>query len=462
MSQSIYRGRDSERDVSTGRPILRLSVPVNDRWSSGLNPALEPQAAQLLDTVHRKWMSWRGDRRGTVPLKHAYLRKTIPDIAHVRRELARSGVMQIDEGFVPGKKSMGYRVQPEFRSTRMAEYSDAALCRRAAKLRSAVEKELLPVHRWLRGKLRLLDFDLERALAIIAEIDQVPEKRRKRVLTVDDYHLMLSEQARSFHVELAYDTPELSCDAHGRVHTSITRLPAIIRRCLSVDGELLVGLDLKNSQPLFLGLVSREFYSSRRAKHRLLKFEPNPKDQYGRQRKGGDGQPFSFTTTTMRETSQAIDSKEVYENRLADISAVKKYLEVCEQGKLYESLTLPGEDRGWLKKRILVDVMYGDGSYPSAVRDRFKATYPKEYEVLAALKKRDHRYAAWLLQNRESRTFIGAIGRRIMADRPNIPMFTIHDCLVTTAKHIDYVEVVAKDEFAKLGVRPTFTHETYV
>ena len=106
--------------------------------------------------------------------------------------------------------------------------------------------------------------------------------------------------------------------------------------------------------------------------------------------------------------------------------------------------------------------MYGDGSYPSAVRDRFKATYPKVYEVLAALKKQDHRHAAWVLQNREAKMFIGTICRRIMKESPGVFLTTIHDSLITTAEHIDYVTAVAMDEFSKSDVCPKFTRESYV
>jgi len=134
----------------------------------------------------------------------------------------------------------------------------------------------------------------------------------------------------------------------------------------------------------------------------------------------------------------------------------------CEQGTLYESLALPGQNRKQIKRRVLVDVMYGDGSYPSPVRDRFRELYPAEYRVLAELKAVDYQRASWILQNRESRMFIATIGQRIMTERPGVPLFGIHDAIGTTSEHADYVEAVAMDEFSRLEVTPTFTRETYV
>jgi hypothetical protein len=48
-----------------------------------------------------------------------------------------------------------------------------------------------------------------------------------------------------------------------------------------------------------------------------------------------------------------------------------------------------------------------------------------------------------------------------MVECPDIPLATIHDSFLTTAEHKDYVEAVAMDEFAKLGVTPNFKREIY-
>ena len=65
------------------------------------------------------------------------------------------------------------------------------------------------------------------------------------------------------------------------------------------------------------------------------------------------------------------------------------------------------------------------------------------------------------MQTRESTMFIGQICRRIMDEKPAIPLTTIHDSFLTTEEHADYVQDVAMDEFDWLGVTPTFTRETY-
>jgi len=51
--------------------------------------------------------------------------------------------------------------------------------------------------------------------------------------------------------------------------------------------------------------------------------------------------------------------------------------------------------------------------------------------------------------------FIYQICGRIMKENPDAPVFTIHDSLMTTLQHKDYIYDVMMSEFESLGVRPT-------
>ena len=44
-------------------------------------------------------------------------------------------------------------------------------------------------------------------------------------------------------------------DAYGRIHTPLTNLPRLLRAHLAVEGRRLVGVDIGESQPLFIGLA---------------------------------------------------------------------------------------------------------------------------------------------------------------------------------------------------------------
>ena len=163
----------------------------------------------------------------------------------------------------------------------------------------------------------------------------------------------------------------------------------------------------------------------------------------------------------MQKSQQTTVKRYVSADLISDIPISQTYLDICEQGQLYEMLTEPGEDRQETKQRLLVDVLCSDASYPSDVRDRFTKLFPRETAVLRALRSKDDCRSAWILQNVESSIFLGKICRRIMAERPTVPVFTTHDCLSTIPRHIEYVESVAVDEFRRLNLYPTFDREIY-
>jgi hypothetical protein len=66
------------------------------------------------------------------------------------------------------------------------------------------------------------------------------------------------------------------------------------------------------------------------------------------------------------------------------------------------------------------------------------------------------------MQHQESTLFIGRVCRRIKAERPYLPLATVHDSLVTTDEHLAFVKAIALDEFKKLGVIPLFNLEPYL
>ena len=65
------------------------------------------------------------------------------------------------------------------------------------------------------------------------------------------------------------------------------------------------------------------------------------------------------------------------------------------------------------------------------------------------------------MQAYEATLVIATICERIMRERPDLPIITIHDSFLTTEEHVAYVKSVILDEFSKVGVTPKLKHETY-
>src|SRR5262249_30200652 len=148
------------------------------------------------------------------------------------------------------------------------------------------DRHFRPVHRWLRGKLDLLECDGDRGGAIIATLTPDPSSP----LSVDEYR-----RQRGDYLQLLLDRELwLTGDVYGRVHTNLTSLESELLPCLSVHGQHLVEIDVANSQPLLLAALVRIYITSTKwARLRLS----------NRSFKNGDNPYHSFSQHITHNTS---------------------------------------------------------------------------------------------------------------------------------------------------------------
>jgi hypothetical protein len=408
---------------------------------------LRDYAAYFLNLVHWKWVCWRADRDGFVRLKYDYLTRVIPKEHWVKlvhgcltgfdrlpgsASRTYPAVIEID-GCEQGVKCRGYRLAPGYRRVRRVACTDDALSRRIREVYARAEGlPLLPVHRWLRDHLGRLDFDFRKALAVIATMEPEDEC----AMDVGDYRQLLAGSCQ----RLADGEHFLTCDPYGRVHTLATCLPKALRGCLSVGGRPLVGLDLKNSQPLIAGLCARQFYrSSASSRCRLANVT------FGR-----GGHPYCYRAVRGLRGGPGVPAD------------VEDYVRVCEQGRFYESFMGDDDDRDRFKRAFFRNVFFGRSGVRSAVKAAFTRRHPSVAAMLGVLKGKDYRRAAWVLQNVESTLFIHLVcGRRILKERPDVPLFTVHDSLLTVPEAAGDVRALILSEFGRLGVTPRLREERY-
>lgn len=72
--------------------------------------------------------------------------------------------------------------------------------------------------------------------------------------------------------------------------------------------------------------------------------------------------------------------------------------------------------------------------------------------MLRALKRTDYRRSAWVLQNAEATLVVDVICGRLMRERPDLTLFTIHDSFLVLPEDAVYVRSVVEDEFRNRGV----------
>lgn len=435
---------------------LRLCVPRDTWWEADCEKHLLPGAWYLLHTINYRRQGWHTDDDGFVALKCEYLRRLVGrSFSDIRTALVSLGVVEWDRQYFRGARSMRYRITPAHSQSKIVVCSDRPLLTRVRRVLESEDRRLLPVHRWLKSKLQTLQLNTDHAQSIVAGIFPSPDSP----LNAHEYQSLLMDQIMVLAGQITSADVPLTRDDYGRVHTPLTRLPKLLRRCVASSEGRLIAIDLANSQPLFAGVVAAKYLiTTKQSRWRLRRWTP-PTKPYG-----STGQPTPQgprPRITMSATSQLQPPNRAYGDPSARPDDLVEYMRLCQRGRLYDDLQPPGIDRSDFKRRLFCDVFFGEDKHPSHVRQDFESRFPTLMGVVRELKSVNYQRFAWLMQHEESTLFIGRICRRLMQQCPTIPLYTVHDSLVTTENHLHRVRSVAQDEFAVLGVAPTFSVESW-
>jgi hypothetical protein len=263
--------------------------------------------------------------------------------------------------------------------------------------------------KWFRnGKLTI---DVSKAHSIIAEhnfSELAPNKYLQYLAMIDRF------DEKDYH---------LKSDKNSRFYTNITNLPKILRGCLKYDEEELVGLDVSNTQPLLLSVVCDYIYL---------------KQKY--------------------ESKSIIVDQSMYLKLIRHLhtnpSDLKEYKKLVESGKLYESFIDldPSFNRNIVKETLVIiinDRGFNNTREKKIIRKALNDRFPTIALLLEVLKSVDHRYASWTLLSKEANMFaihFADIFCNIIAPK-DIPLFTIHDCFLTTKSNSELLESEIKQFF---------------
>lgn len=249
--------------------------------------------------------------------------------------------------------------------------------------------------------------------------------------------------------------------SNQRLNSKVTSLSKYLKQFLTYKENKLVQLDLSSSQPLLLCyyLMSKTW-----------KRNQNTKDNYEENRGNNSNNEDTHTkkqnNTHMLDTLSNINEHDLnneldrfkklfngdfYENI---INEVKKYNSTSEEASGFEN-------RSKCKKTMMF-LLYGNfnTNRNSKIKQyiMFKKTFPIITNILDTLKKNQKNSVALILQNLESDLFLNNITKYISVANPNIPLFTIHDAILTTPEHVEYVNKVMTTSITNMtGVVPKIT-----
>ena len=459
------------------KPVY-VYVPEDFDPIKDLPSELQPYSDSARYFLHRIiWGAIQKKRNldGFVLLKFDYLRQVIPSrlIVPLRKALEENGVISCDGHYIEGSKSFGYRLDSRFQSSRIVRVriEDRATSEKIMAIRRADSKKLrLPVHRHLRDNLKRLEIDLPLALSLITnhphyEVVKIPVE---------------SIAAR-----------EIQCSycRYGRFHSEVTRCSRVVRPAFHFNGEPLCSIDVSCCQPLLLSLVmmsSRKYGDSFLS---LIRFPQNSVNPYRnidsliettivpfiKEDKETIDPIHTLAITTLKskeEKTQPIVFQdfetttemppESHVNRQNLKPDENEFLKLCESGTLYQKLMdeMEWTHRGEVKRQFC-RVLFAPNNRRFPLKTKFRELFPSVAALIRKLKRKDHRFLSYLLQNIESHLMIHCVCRRLMTELPQAPVITIHDAILTTKPFVESVKLIIQEEFSRLSLFPRLKDEDY-
>jgi hypothetical protein len=193
---------------------------------------------------------------------------------------------------------------------------------------------------------------------------------------------------------------------NGRLDSNFTRLPSELVQHLSIDGNLLTEIDIKNSQPFFAAVI----------------MNPTPKVQ---------GLMRDYLGHHLTMLTKSLD--------IAECEDVKLFTSLVTNGTFYEPFMMAKfkeagincPDRADLKDRLFI-IFFGKSlawKYNKGAKI-FNSIFPNVIRFFNLIKKGDHARLSVFLQRIESDIVLERIAPRIIKEYPKLPFVTKHDSLL--------------------------------
>jgi hypothetical protein len=206
-------------------------------------------------------------------------------------------------------------------------------------------------------------------------------------------------------------------DKSGRVYHNISNIRRELKKFIKIDDSALVGLDIRNSQPLLFGLLLVKKWRKRKA--------------------------------TIYET----------------MPDLKEYLQRCCDGNFYNHLMelndIPLEQRAEYKVQFFTDIFFSKN--PKMVKGalkQFEEIYPNVYQEIRKYKEHDYKLLAHDLQKIEADVIINGIIKSLFKQNKEIPIVNVHDAIYTAPDFAPTVENEISSYFMnEFGVTPALNRE---
>jgi len=399
--------------------------------------------------------------------------------------LIEAGVIECDGIFIEGQKCLGYKFGYSYR---MIPYKEVEITDYRLKKAIRIQRQNQIAHRMenIKECMHIVKWYLNHRLTIdgaaarrwvqeyfeqsweeIAPDTFITQKQSEELQILSDK----CNAMRYFIKQIEnkdYDEWEFSVDDKGkRLHGMFTFNKKELRMFTTYAGRRLVGIDLKNSQPYFSTLLLEpEFWQSKKVRTNKLQLLDIAPEMYKVFRADGTIRRI----ITMLESSQSLTQHNV---------STGAYKSLAQSGEIYEFLLREMPKRlspKFIKhhgcrianrrviKREMLRIMYSCNSdarkaYYETVR-AFQSIFPRVARLFEYVKDGHYEWLPRILQRVESRLILQEICKTLAQEYPQMPLYTIHDSIVTTEGNEFIVKAVVERILTeRVGCPPVLNFE---
>ncbi len=404
-------------------------------------------------------------KNGFVPINAKALQNRVRNYKQYLDYLVTSGIFLRNNHYIPGEKSRGYKYAPAFLKPvrSILDREEGIIISQRPKptlnLSAAQCKQYQHLIKWYDASFEI---NQNLAMSFIQE-DYKRKVRTPSLIECNEFTGQCKDPVEQYNSSLyniekfSSGSFQLSIDEFGkRMHSPLTNLRSELRNLLTYDHLPLASVDINNSQPYLSTLLFTPSFwnSSKDIKELAPAFHTMTYKSLGLTLTDiFNRYDMSSFIMLCKRVETCIDSD------------VHTYTEIVRSGRFYEYMAeqtnTKSVDRSKLKAAIF-QVLFTDNRYigqeSAAPKRKFREIFPHVYSLFSLIKRGDKSSMPKLLQRIESHIILSVITNRISKEKPDLPIFTIHDSIVTIQGFEQYVAQVMEHEMKRIvGLPPKLT-----
>jgi len=388
---------------------------------------------------------------GFVPLYSKALQDVVGNYKHYIDYAVDAGIIERNNSYQVGGGSKSCRFTARYQGE-LTEYKpkDFSLLQNL-RLYKKSQRETVVEHdyltKWFNKKLKIdykkVEEFLEEEWQLKNDNEELRDLDASQKNYKSPYFQQLFSKLSAAYIARGEYNLKIDDNVH-RFHSNLTNMRGLVRNALTYDGQNLVAVDIKNSQPYFSLLLLQENFwnaNSDSKKDLFLKLSSSDVDPRS-------SSPSFLTHSKAFQTNKLLKLNNIKHN-IKQVSIImlgetmaalinkglkedkNRFVDLVAAGGLYEyleiafkrDLNMQDVTRTTAKIAVL-QAFFSDnrfiGTKEAEPKKLFSKLFPSVYKVYAAIKRKDKSSLAILLQNIESHFIIEVIARRIAKEHPKL------------------------------------------